>query len=318
MAVYPAFALAIEGLFTFTYQHGPAWLNLLTEPMYQFLRTTVLPFEQKLFTLALPAAAMLLAVFSLELLRRRFLSQPLPPWRTARPRRTFCALANCQFDTGLPGLRPVRCSVPHQRHRRAKPSEFRALRTVPDHVCPLPQQNFAFGRTPSASPPQRASAGALVGTALPGSPRPSCLQCPFKRRPQPALIRPPGAWPKKSFSIVAYAVGMYAGVHWQRPAPGPCRGRRRRAVHPASDPASAIANTSVPSAARSTPPGLSKACRANGNKEVVIGRAFSTVTAVCPTPKSARIVCEEHCPTPEKAIRYARSRFSTTRGRPSP
>jgi hypothetical protein len=112
MAIYPAFGLAIEKLFTITYQHGPAWLNAASEPVYQFLRETVLPFHQRFARCRHAPDAIGPGMDAAPL----FLPQPLPSWSPAWTGGTFCSLAHCQPPADLLRLQSVQHSLPKRRH----------------------------------------------------------------------------------------------------------------------------------------------------------------------------------------------------------
>ena len=45
ISVYPALNVAATSFFTFTYQEMPAWVNILTEPVYSFLKITILSYN---------------------------------------------------------------------------------------------------------------------------------------------------------------------------------------------------------------------------------------------------------------------------------
>lgn len=79
LAVYPAINALNTTFFTFTYQQAPAWVNAVTEPIYDFLKMTVLPFHQKQYDLALLSFTVLLIVLLLERLERRFFCRNVCP-----------------------------------------------------------------------------------------------------------------------------------------------------------------------------------------------------------------------------------------------
>ena len=71
LSVYPALNVLTTSFFTFTYQEMPAWVNMVTEPLYASLKETILPFQQNHHDLALVSFFILLTIFALERLERR-------------------------------------------------------------------------------------------------------------------------------------------------------------------------------------------------------------------------------------------------------
>ncbi len=310
MAIYPAAGMAIESLFTFTYQHGPAWLNLLTEPLYQLLRDTVLPFEQKLFTLALPAMLMLLALFVLEIFQRRCFCRTLcplgallglagrfAPWRIAnrQPACHACGQCSTLCRTGAIDL-------------QSQVNTERCILCL-DCLSRCPNEHFAFGH--GAKPPVPLAEGlsrrAFVGTTLTGITLPFMLAVrPFKRHPQPGLIRPPGALPEEQFLGRCVRCGECMQV---------CIGN---ALHPALTeagveglftprliPRIGYCEYQCTLCGQVCPTGAIQRLPAAAKQLTTIGRAFVDRDRCLPYAKGVPcIVCEELCPTPQKAIRF--------------
>ncbi len=78
-AVYPVVNSLTVDFFTFTYREMPDFINAVTEPVYSFLRATVLPSGQKFFQLAYLSLFLLLGVLLLEAVQRRFFCRNLCP-----------------------------------------------------------------------------------------------------------------------------------------------------------------------------------------------------------------------------------------------
>jgi polyferredoxin len=79
ISVYPALNVLATSFFTFTYQQMPAWVNMMTEPVYGFLKATILPFRQNHFELAFLSLFIFLTIFMLEKLERRFFCRNICP-----------------------------------------------------------------------------------------------------------------------------------------------------------------------------------------------------------------------------------------------
>lgn len=320
MAVYPAFALATEALFTLTYQHGPDWLNQLTEPLYQFLRWSVLPFQQKFFTLVLPAAAMLLTVFLLEFWQRRFfcrnlcplgallgLAARMAPWRVANQKPTCndCSRCSTLCRTGAidqnSQVNPERCVL------------------CLDCISLCSRQNFTFGRAPKKSFPlaEGLSRRTFVGTVLAAMATPFLLGVrSIKQRPEPGLIRPPGALAEKQFLDRCVRCGECMQV---------CIGN---ALHPTLVeagieglfsprviPRIGYCEYQCTLCGQVCPTGAIKNLSVSGKKTVIIGLAYIDRNRCLPFAKGVPcLVCEEHCPTPKKAIQLHRETVLNDQG----
>jgi NAD-dependent dihydropyrimidine dehydrogenase PreA subunit len=78
---------------------------------------------------------------------------------------------------------------------------------------------------------------------------------------------------------------------------------------------SATASTTAPSAARSAPPGPSSALTLEEKHTAVIGRAYFDRNRCLPYAAGIPcIVCEEHCPTPDKAIKFREAEVINSSG----
>jgi MauM/NapG family ferredoxin protein len=320
MAIYPAFGMAVEQLFTLTYRHGPAWLNLATEPLYQVLRDTVLPFEQKMFTLALSAALMLLALFLMEIIQRRFfcrnicplgallgLAARVAPWRIWN-RQEGCHLCGQCSNVCRTG------AIDDQ----GKINSERCILCL-ECVQQCPNRHFAFGRAKCSVPvAEGLSRRAFIGTACAGIAMPFLLAVrPFKRLPDSRLIRPPGALPERDFLSRCVRCGECMQV---------CIGN---ALHPALTeagvegmftprliPRIGYCEYQCTLCGQVCPTGALKSLPSAKKQRIVIGRAFIDRNRCLPHAKGIPcIVCEEHCPTPQKAIRFRQVRTVNEQGR---
>ena len=65
--------------FDFLYKTGPDWLTRASEPIYDQLKTFILPYNQKIYTLTLLSLIIFLLIFALERIERRFWCRNLCP-----------------------------------------------------------------------------------------------------------------------------------------------------------------------------------------------------------------------------------------------
>ena len=78
-AVYPAMNFVSDSFFTYTYHNLPAAVNLVTEPVYGFMQATILPFEQRYYELTLISGLILTFLFFAEFFQIRFFCRNICP-----------------------------------------------------------------------------------------------------------------------------------------------------------------------------------------------------------------------------------------------
>jgi polyferredoxin len=78
-SVDPGLNLVIAWIFDGIYVAGPPWLSSFTEPIYSFLKSTLLPYRQSFFSLSLLSFIILGTIFALEKLGRRYWCRNLCP-----------------------------------------------------------------------------------------------------------------------------------------------------------------------------------------------------------------------------------------------
>ncbi len=310
MAVYPAVAIAIESFFTLTYQQGPVWLNQWTEPLYHLLKDTVLPFEQKVFTLALPALLMLLALFLFEIIQSRFFC------RTLCPLGALLGLAARFAPWGIANKQPAchacaQCSSLCRTGAIDNKSQVNRERCILCLAClaQCPKGNFTFasGRHPATPLAEGLSRRAFIGTTLTGITLPFMFAVrPFKRHPEPTLVRPPGALPEDQFLGRCVRCGECMQV---------CIGN---ALHPALMeagfeglftprliPRIGYCEYNCTLCGQVCPTEAIQNLPLQKKQTTIIGRAYIDRNRCLPYAKGVPcIVCEELCPTPQKAIGF--------------
>ena len=320
MALYPAFGMAVENFFSLTYNHGPAWLNVVTEPLYQFMRATALPFEQKVFTLALPAALMLISLFLLELLHRRFfcryvcplgallgLAARFAPWKVHNRKPTCTDCGQCGKMCRTEAI-----------DKRGQVNSERCILCL-DCLTHCPHHQFIFSRNHGRATPlaEGLSRRAFMGTTVSAITLPFLFAVrPLKRYPEPRLIRPPGALPEDEFLGRCVRCGECMQV---------CIGN---ALHPTFMeagtegmftprliPRIGYCEYQCTLCGQVCPTGALKRLPPIKKQAIVIGLASIDRNRCLPYAKGVPcIVCEEHCPTPEKAIRFREISILNERG----
>jgi len=319
-SVYPAANGAVTEFFTVTYKSAPAWVNAVTEPLYALLKATILPFKQKLFTLSLLSLAMLLAVFALEKLERRFFCRNLCPLGA------LLAL-NSWFSLMRGRAADTRCGDCRLCERICRMNAIDGEKRISPEACILcmecvdrcPQEKIAFGfDRPAPKPafagmPRRTFVAALVsGAVLPAFLKTRTIAAV----PPPELVRPPGALPEPEFlgRCVRCAECMQV-----------CIGN---ALHPAFLEAGmegvftprlmarvGYCEYNCTLCGQVCPTGAIRPLPLAEKQKTVIGLAIIDKNTCLPFAKGVPcIVCEEHCPTPDKAIKFRMATVLNERG----
>ncbi|MDD3620153.1 MAG: 4Fe-4S binding protein [Desulfobulbaceae bacterium] len=320
IALYPAFNQAATGFFTFTYLEAPGFVNVVTEPVYSFLRATILPFDQKYYTLVMLSAAVLLAVFVLELVQRRFFCRNLCPLGGL-----IGLTAAAGFFRGYGGNDDCKaCRACRKVCRMGAIDEKRRLAMTRCVLCmdcrdKCPRGLIGFRFSPPSRRPapvslsRRAVMAALGGAAL--LPLFSGVRS-MARVPDPFLIRPPGSLPEPEFLGRCVRCGECMKV---------CIGN---ALHPSfleSGLEGMFAPRLIPRigycefnctlCGQVCPTGAIRELALPDKHTCKIGHAFFDTDRCLPYAKGIPcIVCEEHCPTPEKAIRFREAVVENDRG----
>jgi len=318
VSVYPAANKAATAFFTFTYNRAPEWINLVTEPAYAFLRHSVLPFSQKYYTLALFSLFILLTVFLLEKIERRFFCRNICPLGGL-----LSILANFALLRGTGGTKKCgKCKVCRTICRMDAIAEDRTISAADCNLCLdcvdlCPADKISFTFRPPAAGPLNFSRRALLGSLAAGAVLPLFLGVRASaKHPDPALVRPPGALPEDEFLgrcvrcgecmkvcignglqptfLQAGLEGMFSPHLLART--GYCEYNCTLCGQVC--PSGAIAELTLPE----------KQQAKMGNVSFDKNRCLPYAKAVpC-------IVCEEHCPTPDKAIKFREAEVVNSSG----
>jgi polyferredoxin len=312
VAVYPAMNHATVGLFTWLYDGNPGMgglhVTVVSEPVYEFLRRHFLAVRQPYYFGNLLLGVLFAAALALNFLRARFWCRYLCPlgallglagkYPVVRPRRQGDACndcgqcsADCQGGAGPAGdWRPEECLYCFNCQSGCPSGAIRFELGRPRKTAPLD-----LGRRRAMTCGAAGMAGALLFHTHPlGS----------GRRFNPALVRPPGALGEAEFLARCIRCGACMKV---------CP---TNAIHPAAWEAglegawSPVLKMTIGSCeyectlcSQVCPTGAIRPLGVAAKQAIRIGLAYIDRNRCLPYAYArACIVCEEHCPTPRKAI----------------
>jgi MauM/NapG family ferredoxin protein len=319
ISIYPALNVMATSFFTFTYQQLPAWVNAVTEPVYSFLRATILPFRQNYFELAFISLFLLVTVFILERLERRFFCRNICPVGAF-----YAVIARFSLMRGKGGSSCGKCRNCMALCRMGAIDEDRNISPLDCNLClecvdTCPGSKISFGfqqkeiRRPAFGMSRRKFIGSLaVGTALPFFLDTRTMA----ERPDPYLIRPPGALPEDEFVGRCIRCGECMKV---------CIGNGLQPTFlaaglegmfsPRLQARTGYCEYNCTLCGQVCPTGALTELSLARKHATKIGNVFFDHNRCLPYAKGIPcIVCEEHCPTPDKAIQFREARVLNSRG----
>ena len=309
-AVHPALDHATASFFTWTYQSAPDWVNALTEPVYALLKRHLLPGTGRVYALSVFSLVFLLAVLGLSAVESRFFCRKVCPLGTLLSlcsRFSFFRLAGGSEDCG-------KCQVCQAICRMGAIDGARRIASMECILCldclsQCPRSRIHYGWKSASTGTQtinlsrRAVVASLATGALAPLVSPTRL---LARRADPQLIRPPGAQAESMFLSLCVRCGECMKV---------CIGN---ALH-ATWLEAGLEGTFTPRlisrigyceynctlCGQVCPSGAIKQLTKDEKHTTVIGRAHFDKNRCLPYASGIPcIVCEEHCPTPDKAIKF--------------
>jgi len=309
LAVYPALNVLSTSVFTFTYQQMPGWINMFTEPVYGFLKATVLPFRQNHYELAFVSLFILLTIFVLERLERRFFC------RSVCPVGAFYALVS-RFSLlhGKSGTKCGKCRNCMTICRMGAIDEERNISRLDCNLCldcvdmcPGNKISFTFQKKVAARPAFGLSRRTFLGSLALGAALPFFLDTrTMAKMPDPYLVRPPGALPEDEFLGRCVRCGECMKV---------CIGNGLQPTFlaagiegmfsPRLNARTGYCEYNCTLCGQVCPTGALTELTLARKHATKIGNVYFDKNRCLPYAKGIPcIVCEEHCPTPDKAIQF--------------
>lgn len=319
-AVHPALDHALTSFFTFTYQQGPDWLNALTEPVYEILKKHILPFRPKVYALSIFSSLLLSAVIGLSLLERRFFC------RNVCPLGGLLALVARFSPFRLQGG-STECGKCRQCRKVCRMGAIDEERNIAGadctlcldclEFCPVGRIHFTWTGRRNAVQPTGITRRAFVATVATGFLAPLVLPSrTLARRADSSLIRPPGALAEKEFlgrcvrcgECMKVCIGNALHAAW-------LEGGFEGVFTPRLAGRIGYCEYNCTLCGQVCPTGAISKLSVSEKHATIIGRAFFDKNRCLPYAKGIPcIVCEEHCPTPDKAIKFRESPVMNSRG----
>lgn len=307
LVFYPAAVFALEAVFGLTYQAG-GWLETASEPLYRFLKSTILPLQQPVVLLPLLTAAVFGLLLLLEARQARFWCRAFCPlgalygvlarfsWLRRRPVKLCPDCGDCRHWCKMgaagseeqPAHQPAECLLCLDCLAR----------------CQKERVSFRFGR-PVPAPALDLGRRQLVTTVVAGVVAAPLLRLPsVAARPDEFLLRPPGVISEGDFlarcarcgqCFKVCPTGGLQPVWWEAGLDGLYTSRLV--------PRLGYCEYNCTLCAQVCPTGAIPVLPLEIKQAHKIGTAFINQARCIPyTEGRDCLVCEEHCPTAPKAI----------------
>jgi len=319
LSVYPGLNVLATSFFTFTYQQMPDWLNMLTEPVYSLLKSTILPFRQNYFDLALLSLFILLTIFLLERVERRLFCRNLCPVGAF-----YAVISRFSLLRGKGGSKCGKCRNCMTVCRMGAIDEDRSISPLDCNLCmdcvdlcPGNQISFSFHQKKPHKSVFSIRRRTFISSLALGAALPFFLDArTMAQRPDPFLIRPPGALPEDEFLGRCVRCGecmkVCIGNGLQ---PTFLQGGLEGMFSPRLKARTGYCEYNCTLCGQVCPTGALQELTMQQKHITKIGNVFFDKNRCLPYAKGVPcIVCEEHCPTPDKAIQFREAEVLNSSG----
>jgi MauM/NapG family ferredoxin protein len=319
VSVYPALNVLFTSFFTFTYHQMPDWINLITEPVYAFFKATILPFRQNHFELAFVSLFILLVIFALERMERRFFCRNICPVGAF-----YAIISRFSLMRGKGGTKCGKCRNCMTVCRMGAIDEDRKISPLDCNLCmdcvdmcPGNKISFGFQQKEITRPDFGLSRRTFIGSLAVGAALPFFLDTrTMSKSPDPFLVRPPGALPEDEFLGRCVRCGECMKV---------CIGNGLQPTFlaagiegmfsPKLQARTGYCEYNCTLCGQVCPTGALAELSLSQKHAMKIGNVFFDKNRCLPYAKGIPcIVCEEHCPTPEKAILFREAQVMNSKG----
>lgn len=319
ISVYPLFSKAVTSVFETAYAHGPGWLSAMTEPVYEALKQSVLPFIEPHYRQAVFVGLLFAFILALNLYERRFWCRhicPLGALLGLLSRRAIISRRVSEGCTGCGACEAV-CQGAASPHM---PAAYRVEECLAcnncDDVCP--EGAVFFGRRGASPLLLDLGRRRIVTASLAGVVAVPLLRIgPKELRADPLLIRPPGALAEREFLRTCVRCGecmkvcITGGLQ-----PAFLEAGAEGLWTPVLVPRIGYCEYRCTLCGQVCPTGAIERLQMDKKVKVKIGLAMVDKNRCLPWAHGTPcIVCEEVCPTPKKAVWFREDQVEDRNGR---
>ena len=318
-SVHPALDSAAASFFTWTYQHAPGWVNAVTEPVYSLLKP-MLPFAAKVYGLSIFSLLLLLTVLGLGFLESRIFCRkvcPLGALLALCSRFSLFSLTGGSPDCGKCRQCRTICRMGAIDEQRSISSAECTLCLDCLAHCPKGRISYGWKKRIAGKQTTDLSRRAVLTSLTAGMLVPLVLPTRLlARSSDPLLIRPPGALAEAAFlgrcvrcgECMKVCIGNALQPTWlEAGLEGIFTPRLIGRI--------GYCEYNCTLCGQVCPTGAIKRLTREEKQRTVIGRAYFDKNRCLPYAKGVPcMVCEEHCPTPDKAIKFREARVLNSRG----
>lgn len=308
-SIDPAFNYLISGFFDSIYTMGPQWLSAITEPVYNVFKAGILPFKQSYFYLSFISFFILVVIVFLEKLGRRFWCRNLCPLGavyalTTRfsifKRKPYLSCRHCKKCS-------TDCRMNAFDENDKLMSEECTLCMDCLKFCPDQITTFKFVYPFYRSAPMDISRRQVLTAGIAGALIPAVIRTSAgAKQYNEFIIRPPGAQDEAGFLAACVRCGecMKVCINNALQPLGLQKGLEG-VFTPVLVPRLGYCEFNCTLCSQVCPTEAIRKLDIQQKHRFVIGRAaFDHSRCLVYAQKKECIVCEEHCPTYDKAIKF--------------
>jgi len=307
-SIDPIINYLVSLVFDSVYTMGPAVLSDYTEPLYEGLKTFVLPFKQSFFYLSFLSFFLLIFIFIMEVFGKRFWCRNLCPLGGL-----LALISRISIFKRIPVKACKNCNLCETKCRMDAFDKdhrflFEECNLCMDclEFCPDQITDFKFSIPKNHGQMninrRQMMAASLTGLALPVLSRTSAMS----KMPYDDLIRPPGALPEIDFLASCVRCGECMKVCINNALQPLFLEKSLEGMFtPKLVPRLGYCEFNCTLCTQVCPTGALGRLNVKQKHAFVIGKAyFDTDKCLVYAQKKSCIVCEEHCPTHDKAIKF--------------
>ncbi len=322
VTVYPMFNYGVRSLFDTIYSSNPLKVTYLSEPVYDFLKRTILSFEQSFYNQGVLIGLLFFAVLSLNFIEKRFWCKYLCPLGAFLGILSRFSLLRRTVSEGCTscGVCATVCQGNAQPDTKDhwRDSECLVCQNC-DDICPQNAVSFGFGKRAAVATMdlsrRRVIASALGGIAA----VPLVRVTPLAKTnfQNPRLLRPPGALEEHEFLKRCVKCGECMKVCTTNGLqPTLFEAGIEGIWSPMLIPRIGYCESRCTLCGQVCPTGAIKQLTLAEKSKVKIGTAMIDKGRCLPWAHARPcIMCEEVCPTPKKAVWFEEVKVRDRQGR---